>query len=417
MLVRNKYQTLREWFDNNGLFWDNAHSNDGKLKLTAINQHHGAELYRLMKGNDTDNNIMSPNTIWSTEADVYKYNTNDPWNYLLNAPLKKIVYYTQFYDCVDEYKVIQPALEDRLQHLNNTGRLKNYFIIATLQVISDDFKDRYKDIATFYNLKKESLSIWGTTLLDPVAEFDQIKNAKDIKKHFLSLNNRAAWERQALFYFMNNYQLLDKSFFSYLCQSYNRKEFVVDFDNIDKLVGDDVWFSDNIDRQQLKTMIPYTINNSIKSDHSYGDPKFYTESFCSIVIETYSHRPYDFIFTEKTLKPILFEHPFIIFSNQGCLQQLKEFGFETFSDVFDESYDKIESSQLRLEAIFKEILRISSWSIEDCAKIYKKLEPRIKYNKELLIDKYFKNSYNINKGWSDAAVRVLNGQVPLLTDY
>ena len=43
--------------------------------------------------------------------------------------------------------------------------------------------------------------------------------------------------------------------------------------------------------------------------------------------------------TEKTFKPIAFQHPFMILSNRGTLAYLRSQGFETFENLFDESYD------------------------------------------------------------------------------
>jgi len=55
--------------------------------------------------------------------------------------------------------------------------------------------------------------------------------------------------------------------------------------------------------------------------------------------------------TEKTFKPIAFEHPFIIFGQVGTLKRLHKIGFETFPHLFNEDYDKEESIVTRLAMI------------------------------------------------------------------
>ena len=55
--------------------------------------------------------------------------------------------------------------------------------------------------------------------------------------------------------------------------------------------------------------------------------------------------------------------PFILASTPGSLQYLRDYGFETFSTVFDESYDNILDPVDRLKAIVKimqEIVELSN---------------------------------------------------------
>tara|TARA_B110000858_G_scaffold195815_2_gene253110 strand:+ start:86 stop:697 length:612 start_codon:yes stop_codon:yes gene_type:complete len=47
--------------------------------------------------------------------------------------------------------------------------------------------------------------------------------------------------------------------------------------------------------------------------------------------------------SEKTFKAIASRSPFIIFGNKGSLKRLKEWGYKTFDDFWDESYDELSS--------------------------------------------------------------------------
>ena len=57
--------------------------------------------------------------------------------------------------------------------------------------------------------------------------------------------------------------------------------------------------------------------------------------------------------TEKTFKPIAMGMPFIIVGTQGSLKYLRSYGFKTFSDLWDESYDDEPDDSKRIEKIAK----------------------------------------------------------------
>ena len=55
--------------------------------------------------------------------------------------------------------------------------------------------------------------------------------------------------------------------------------------------------------------------------------------------------------TEKTFKPIAMGMPFIIVGTQGSLRYLRSYGFKTFGDLWDESYDDEPDDAKRIEKI------------------------------------------------------------------
>jgi predicted XRE-type DNA-binding protein len=65
--------------------------------------------------------------------------------------------------------------------------------------------------------------------------------------------------------------------------------------------------------------------------------------------------------TEKTFKPIALGMPFVIVGTQGSLKYLRSYGFKTFSDVWDESYDTITDPEQRLNAIANLMKQIAEW--------------------------------------------------------
>ena len=51
--------------------------------------------------------------------------------------------------------------------------------------------------------------------------------------------------------------------------------------------------------------------------------------------------------SEKIYKPLAYQHPFVVYGSEGTLRYLKRNGFETFSNLWDESYDDVENDLAR----------------------------------------------------------------------
>jgi hypothetical protein len=136
--------------------------------------------------------------------------------------------------------------------------------------------------------------------------------------------------------------------------------------------------------------------------------RLYDDSFINIVSETFFHSPTSNIvhITEKTFKPILYKQPFIILGPPTILKKLREMGFKTFSDVWDESYDETLDHTERFYKIIDLCEKISKWpqirkvfAMQKCKSIvehnfnvllnYKK-EPTLLLN---FIEKYKLSSY------------------------
>ena len=54
-----------------------------------------------------------------------------------------------------------------------------------------------------------------------------------------------------------------------------------------------------------------------------------------------------------------FHHPFMLLGAPGCLTTLRNWGFETFENLFDESYDQTENLGRRIDIIVKNVDRIT----------------------------------------------------------
>jgi len=86
--------------------------------------------------------------------------------------------------------------------------------------------------------------------------------------------------------------------------------------------------------------------------------------------------------TEKTFKPIALGMPFVITGTAGSLGYLKRYGFKTFGDIWDESYDTEEDDFKRLDMIGKLLSELDQKSKEEKQKIFNDCLPIIKHNWE-----------------------------------
>ena len=82
-------------------------------------------------------------------------------------------------------------------------------------------------------------------------------------------------------------------------------------------------------------------------------------------------------FTEKVFKPIVLHQPFVVLQAPGSLEYLRGYGFKTFSDWWDESYDAIEDPNERMNAIAK----IVDWvATQDLYKMREEMSGILEHN-------------------------------------
>jgi hypothetical protein len=93
--------------------------------------------------------------------------------------------------------------------------------------------------------------------------------------------------------------------------------------------------------------LPNDTDTSGLNGQRYMNPAWYNSTCFSIVVEsTVSAR--EIFITEKTFKPIAFQHPFVVWAQAGVLKRLHDLGFETFENLFDQTYDCEQNNRLRL---------------------------------------------------------------------
>jgi hypothetical protein len=111
--------------------------------------------------------------------------------------------------------------------------------------------------------------------------------------------------------------------------------------------------------------------NRIHTDYSL-------KTFVSVVSEPqYYDKELTTFTSEKVFKPIACYHPFIVLGGKGELEIMKSRGYKTFSDYFDESYDKLDDTK-RMDAIIETLKYIDS--IEDKVSWFESMRPVLEHN-------------------------------------
>jgi hypothetical protein len=118
----------------------------------------------------------------------------------------------------------------------------------------------------------------------------------------------------------------------------------------------------------------------------------YIDTVCSIVSET-NDNDYEVFMTEKIWKPIMAQQVFVVHGNYLYLQRLREAGFRTFGNYFDESYDLEQDPDKRIDKIVSlcKDLRTKKWQ-----DIYMQSKALRKHNYDTLFNKE-KLSIEVNK--------------------
>jgi len=86
--------------------------------------------------------------------------------------------------------------------------------------------------------------------------------------------------------------------------------------------------------------------------------------------------------TEKTFKAIALEMPFVLVAPAGSLEYMRSYGFKTFSDVFDESYDEETNDILRVEKVTKLLKDLDSLSLRERQHIHRACLSAVEHNYE-----------------------------------
>ena len=84
--------------------------------------------------------------------------------------------------------------------------------------------------------------------------------------------------------------------------------------------------------------------------------------------------------TEKTFKAIALEMPFILVAPAHSLEYMRSYGFKTFGDVIDESYDEVTDDFERIERVTALLKDINGLSVKERQRIHAACLPAVEHN-------------------------------------
>jgi len=140
------------------------------------------------------------------------------------------------------------------------------------------------------------------------------------------------------------------------------------------------------------------------------------QTYISIITETEVNK-HTIFFSEKIFKPISVYHPFILIGSPESLKKLREFGYKTFGQWWDESYDEEYNYKIRMNKIAKLILKLNKLSLEELQTMIIEMEPVLKHNHNLLFNNQRHTHLIDELICTSSPVEVSNSTIPTTVKY
>lgn len=302
---------------------------------------------------------------------------------------------------------------DNIMLKDSITLLSKYLSIHALQVIiiSQRVKIENGAITADSDNELNSLSrVYGDTFAwEAQLQSESIKGitnlgemvAKDsIKKQFICMNNAHRPHRLVVYAFLYSTGIIDNAYFSFSTKV-PKKGGIIDSESSLKKALNSAYSIFPEYKKSLDHLISESPDLSRRIDDvgSIAHTKdliwkipfyAYSSSFINIVTETSFSKSIYNRFTEKSIKPLLVGRPFIVLGNPNTLLNLRDLGFMTFPEIINEGYDSIADPVGRLNAVFREISKLSNLSIKDNPEKLKLIMSRCQFNQHHIVSGNFR---------------------------
>lgn len=237
-----------------------------------------------------------------------------------------------------------------------------------------------------YNFLGESFRLASETHISNLDEVLESHNDTDesIEKLFLTYNKHTKHYRIYLMYNLVKNNLIDNSIYSF--HKPESDEYINHFECVNKLLVNksrNEILLEEVDELYKTHSKKIEANNWESLNFDYHgqivEIEDYKKTFLSLVSESNvgSNTIY---FSEKTFKPIVTKHPFILLSSPGSLKKLKDLGYKTFDKWWDESYDDAEDYIDRVDMVLKILKELNKKSLSELEVIKKEMKNILDYN-------------------------------------
>jgi hypothetical protein len=141
----------------------------------------------------------------------------------------------------------------------------------------------------------------------------------------------------------------------------------------------------NTNADAFKESLPFVFDGNDNMHWTDSDEsQIFQNSFLWISSET--KKTHDGVYiTEKTWKAIAHGSPFCINGDNGSLDYLQQRGYKTFSEFWDESYDRTDDIE-KIKKITSIVKDICSMDIDEINALYEKMLPILEHNRQTLIN-------------------------------
>jgi len=356
------------------------------INIFSIDSLHDEPIVNYLSYTDFTN-ILSPTTIklfkrnnfklliFDNKEGAYEHgidffnNLKNLYNVLDINTDNQLFYITNSSDICDKYK----------KYLQVTGE-KSFMTVKNIEFLIYDAGEPMVDYFNFTNGKSKNVFYQqGVEYSVPLP--NELGESRE--KYFLSLNrNSGRLHRPRLVLQLIKDGVYDKGLVSLLQSDV--------FDEWAERPGNEEY--KNLIKDKYPFVVDYEDERFVSGMHNFFTNKdMWMKTYFSIVSETSADDNWIFI-TEKTVRPMIYYHPFIIWGNPGTLKILKSYGFETFPEFFDESYDDIKNEDERFNKVMENINRLCSLSLNEIREMYLSVLPKLVHNNQLLTKLYYEQT-------------------------
>jgi len=243
---------------------------------------------------------------------------------------------------------------------------------------------RSKHVASYQNNQCVPVYYWSHAIisLDWFRYAIHVTQQKQVTKTFLIYNRAWSGTREYRLYFAD--LLVKSGLYDYCKTTVNPIEPELGIDYKVHKFENSVWKPQTV----LENYFP--ASGACSNYSADFDIQDYEATDIEIVLETLFDDDRLHL-TEKSLRPIACGQPFVLAGTYGSLEYLRSYGFKTFGDIWDESYDSIEEPQERLHSIINLMQQIVDWDSATKERKLVEAQAIAEYNKQHFFSKEFFN--------------------------
>jgi hypothetical protein len=338
------------------------------------------------------------------------YRKNDQQMYPPHGSKHSLIFYSEFhYDHVQKTDDMRAVELDSIVEYIDRNKLTN----VTVKTCDYNIEKFYTHYLSKMKLEADDLFVkyFDTNEFENLSSEDEFMG--NFSKRFISMNWRYAPHRQLVAAYLASYSdtsyltwyfKADMSIVSvepwYSIHDWLRKnpevfqKMIKGFNqlnlrspwNIDLNVKEHTLINDKYFKKMFPTGVIYDHKKEKFGDNQDRLKSTYADVFLDVVNESRFAQPTS-NYSEKVYRAMFYKKPFIMVGPPHTLHYLKEQGFETFSEFWDESYDAMEDHESRLFAIFKLIDSINNMPISKLKDMYTQMLPIVEHNRKLLLEK------------------------------